>query len=205
MFEQSRRTPFGPTLTVCPTTLCYLPQANGRGLAHSDQALQVPTLQLNVPPPMLDLARSLDGGSVRLGCLSADQARIGVAMVYLPGHFAATMFDHGDDRSREIADAALSAGHMTVLLRDESGSVAVKVRVTDLMRRVLTDCKSTPPATFAQFVECSQGLARLLADPQTFVEMGVDPKSLQTITLSVCAPTVEAEVSVDIVHAKRQA
>lgn len=205
MFEQTSRTHFGATLTVSPTTLHYLPQANGNGLAYADQARQVPTLQLNAPPPMLDLARTLDGGSVRLGCLSADEARIGVAMVYLPGHFAAAMFDHGDERSKEIADAALSTGHMTVLLRDESGSVAVKVHVTDLMRRVLTDCKSTPPASFAQFVECSQGLTRLLGDPRTFVEIGVDPKSLRTVTLSVCAPLMEADVSVDIVHAARQA
>jgi len=84
---------------------------------------------------------------------------------------------------------------MTVLLCDESGAVVVNVRVTDLMRRILilTGCKSAPPASFAQFVECSHSLTRLLGDSQTFVEMGVDPQSLRTISLSVCAPAVDAE------------
>ena len=80
---------------------------------------------------------------------------------------AMAMFDHGDARSKEIADAALASGQMTLLLRDESDQVVVRVRVTDLMRRVLTDCKQVRPATYAQFVECThaepQPLTRLAA------------------------------------------
>jgi hypothetical protein len=200
MFEQTNRTPFGAVLTVRPSTLHYLTDtrvdANGE-----TRTAQVPTLQLHAPSPMLRLARTLDGGNIRLGCLSADDARIGAAMAYLPGHFTMAMFDHGDARSKELAEAALTSGQMTVLLRDETSRLPVRARVTDLMRRVLTDCRSTPPASFAQFVECTNGFAKLLEDPQTFVEMGLDPRSLQTITLSVCAPDIDADISVDIMHA----
>lgn len=160
MFEQTSRTPFGATLTVRPSTLHYLADTcvGAEGVMH---AAQVPTLQRHAPTPMLDLARTLDGSNVRLACLSADEARIGAAMAYLPGHFAIAMFDHGDARSKDIAEAALASGQMTILLRDEPARVAVRVRVTDLMRRVLTDCKPVPSASFAQFVECTQSLAKL--------------------------------------------
>ena len=203
MFEHTSRTLFGSKLIVRPSTLHHLTDARV-GAGSVGLATQVPILQLHAPPAMLDLARTLDGGNIRLGCLSAGDARIGAAMAYLPGHFAMAVFDHGDARSKEIAEAALGSGQMTVLLRDESAHVAVRVRVTDLMRRVLTDCRPVTPASFAQFVECTHGLTKLLEDPQTFVDMGVDPKSLRTITLSICAPAVDSDISVDVVHAARK-
>ena len=93
MFEQTSRTSFGAALTVRPSILHYRTdtcvEAGSVGLAT-----QIPTLQLHAPSPMLDLARTLDGGNIRLACLSAVEARIGAAIVYLPGHC------HGDVRPR---------------------------------------------------------------------------------------------------------
>ena len=87
MFEQTSRTRFGATLTVRPSTLHYI--TDTRVVAGSvGLATQAPILQLHAPPSMLDLARTLDGGNIRLACLSGDEARIGAATVYLPGHFA---------------------------------------------------------------------------------------------------------------------
>ena len=93
MFEQTSRTSFGAALTVRPSILHYRTdtcvEAGSVGLAT-----QIPTLQLHAPSPILDLARTLDGGNIRLACLSAVEARIGAAIVYLPGHC------HGDVRPR---------------------------------------------------------------------------------------------------------
>lgn len=188
MFQDSILTSFGAALTLRPTTFIYLPQTGDgttQALPHADAS---PVLQLHVPQPLLKDGATQGPNLVRLGCLNGVGSRIGVAMAYNGGHFAMGVYDHGDPQAQEMMQATLKSGRARLMLRADTDSTLVVARVTDPMRRVLADCLGAAPSSFGDFAETIGGVSNALCASDIYREMGLDPRELRTVTLSVCMP-----------------
>lgn len=186
MFQNTISTSFGAALTLRLTSLVYPSQtaaATSNSARHSQAALQ-----LHVPEPMLLEAPPKAASFVRLGCLQGERSRIGVAMAYAPRHFAIGIYDHGDPEVKKMTQTSLSAGRVNLVMRGESDSTLVTVRLTDLMRGVLEKCLASEPSTFGEFTEALAGIAERLSSVDMYRQMGVEARELQTVTLSVCMP-----------------
>jgi hypothetical protein len=187
LFQNTIRTSFGAALTLRLTSLVHPSQAAATSsTTHHPQA--TPALQLHVPEPMLLAAPPKATSFVRLGCLQGERSRIGVAMAYAPRHFAIGIYDHGDPEVKKMTRASMNAGRVNLMMRGESDSTLVTVRLTDLMRGVLDKCLASEPSTFGDFTEALAGIAERLSSVDMYREMGIEARELQTVTLSVCMP-----------------
>lgn len=119
-------------------------------------------------------------------------------MAYAGGHFAMGVFDHGDSQAKEMTHATLKSGRARLMLRGDTGSTLVLARVTDPMRRVLSSCLGAAPSSFGDFAEAIGGVSNALCASDMYRELGLDPRDLRTVTLSVCMPQSGASAELTV-------
>ncbi len=199
MFQETISTSFGAAFSMLPTSLLYVPHDAAQDSSEVLQRWSAPILQLRVPRPLLMDAPGKGASFIRLGCLQGEDARIGVAMAYAPGHYAMAVYDHGDPQAKDMSQAMLKAGRVHLMLRGEKDSMLVAVRLTELMRGVLKDCQNAAPSTFGVFADALSGITKALCEADTYREMGINPYELQTVTLSVCMPRGGQPTDVEVI------
>jgi len=198
-------TDFGINLQFALAGILTLPAANGFNAAGSRAFTEGPALVLRCPDAMVAENRQQGGSQAQLATINiGGAATLGVALAYSHRHVAVAAFDLGDRESLRLMRFAAKAGEMRIILRGESDSALIIPPLDCGSRDIVSS--STSALSMAGYMDALIGLKNLFRREETWTEMGVDARSLESLTLSVClgaAGSHAIEVDTSIAKARR--
>jgi hypothetical protein len=201
MFNFSPKTNFGLAINILSSRVMVLPQMVGTRRHDSRTFPESTAVVTQCPAELLHLARGMGLGLTRLASLQVGGAHFGIAMVLGNGHFAASLFDLGEEKCQAMAKQALKDGEIHLLLNHADDFLLVVPKLTSGCRNAFSMARNARPASVEEFAKGVQSIEGALRKEAAWEQMGIDARSLTSITLSVCVPGLDVVPELEIRHA----
>ncbi|MFT3953810.1 MAG: hypothetical protein QM722_05260 [Piscinibacter sp.] len=192
ILDNSLETDFGCPLRVYSTSLAAMPAMTLTGPGGDLELGSAPVLVAAAPLAMVRGGRRQGGSSTRHGWLRNGHEMVGVMMAHLDQHFAATVFDLAEPLVQEMTRVALLEGRTRFMLRHETDELLVTPELTLECRLAFEEAQSARPAALMSFMRALASLTRTFSKGETFAGMGLDPRRIESVSLSMCTPAAAA-------------
>jgi len=191
--ELTLETDYGLQLNVERTVMVEVPSQEAMGRDGLQTFGASPLVAIAAPEAMLEAVRERQGSGMKLGCLTIGACTVGVWCCYAQGHLAAAMFDLAEPAAREMARVAIAEGHARSLLVSSDAAVMTGAKLEEDVARILRRAPTSAVASFATYGAAAGSVARELTQAATLERMGLDARLVRSVTLSMCAPSVNLE------------